>query len=147
MKTDEIELEKLVKDFEEEKFNGQPPLFELFITTFSLLLTVTLFIYPEMLNKGFRAYDILLQVMPSYLWGLSFFTASMLKGTGLLLDIKSLRIIGLILSAVFYFILSLSYAVDFPAISSIMYGVVAVFSVFSIQQVKHTSIINLDGDE
>ncbi len=100
-----------------------------------------------MLMKGYSAYDIMLKVMPPMAWGASFFVASMLKGVGLLLDIKSLRIVGLILSALFYFVLSLSYAVEFPAISSIMYGVIAIFSIFSIQQVKYTSIINLGSGD
>lgn len=114
-------------------------------TLISLLLTITLFIYPSMLLKGYAAYDIMLQVMPNYLWGVTFFIAATLKGIGLLCDIKIMRKLGLVMSAVIYFVISLSFSVDFPALSSITYGVLSVFSVVSIHQVKNTSIINKRG--
>lgn len=142
MSNEEKELNKIVEDFRCTTAAGTPPIFEIAITTFSLLLTITLFIYPSMLLTGYKAYEIMLQIMPGYMWGIVFFIASLLKGFGLLLDIKILRICGLIMSAILYFIMSLSYAVEFPTISAIMFGVLAIFSVASIQQVKSTTIIN-----
>ena len=124
---------------------GTPPTHELAVTVISLLMTITLFIYPNMLLKGYDAYDIMLQVMPNYLWGIAFFTAASFKGVGLLLDVKTMRIIGLVMSAVIYFVVSLSFSVDFPAMSAITYGVLSAFSVVSISQVKSTSIINRRG--
>lgn len=145
MRKDEKELDELVKDIEDNSFKGKPPIFELSVTTISLLLTVTLFIYPETLLKGYDSYKIMLQVMPSPMWAIAFFIASLLKGVGLLTDIKVLRVFGLIASTMLYFVMSLSFASDFPTVSSITYGVMAIFSVVSITQVKGTGIINRGG--
>lgn len=142
MSQEERELDQLVKDLEEETFRGVPPVFELAITTFSLALTITLFIYPDMLEKDYKGYSVMLVIMPYYLWGIFFFIASLLKGVGLLVDFKLARIMGLVLSSVLYITMGLSFASDFPSISSIQFTVIAIFSIVSLTQVKHTSIIN-----
>lgn len=147
MREDEKELNTMVNEAKEDiRFTGSPPTYELTVTTISLLLTITLFIYPETLLKGYASYDIMLEVMPSYMWAIAFFIASMLKGVGLLIDIKILRIVGLVASSILYFIMCLSFASDFPTLSSITYGVLSAYAIVAIQQVKFTSIINRGGD-
>lgn len=142
IRQDEKELDKLVQEVEDDRFIGTPPTFEIAVTTLSLLMTITLFIFPELMYKGHVVYDSMRSIMPSYMWALAFLLGSLLKGIGLLRDAKFTRYAGLAVSAMLYFLLSLAFATDFPTLASLTYGVLSIYAVVSMQQVKYTSIIN-----
>lgn len=140
MNRQERELEQLVDEIEATNISV-PPLFELYVTVLSIGLSIMMFAYPSMINDyPSNLYDSMLVVMPQGYWAMSFFIACMFKAVGLLWDKNSLRIIGLSLSALLYFTLTICYAVNFPSIGTITFGLMALFSVISILFVKHTSI-------
>jgi|SRR5699024_5955904 len=142
----EQEIDNIIDTLESDKSMPVPPIFELAITTFSTLLTITLFIYTDMLSTKYNVYEVMLQVASQTTWTIGFFVACLFKSLGLLLSKNFLRIIGLALSSVLYFIISIAYAIDFPNMSAILYGVLALFSVISMQQVKFTSIVSIEKE-
>lgn len=142
MKTkDEVELDKMVHEYKDKVISHTLPTFELFITTFSLGVTVLLFIFPNLMAKDVIAYNVLIYIAPQYIWGVLFMVTGLLKGIGLLVDCNLMRSSGLVFSALLYIIMSMAYATDFPSITAILYGCLSGYSIISITQVKETSII------
>lgn len=136
----EKELYDLVQDVESTNIVTQP-LFELYATLFSIALTILLFAYPNMIySQPANLYDNMIDVMPQWKWGVSFFTAAMFKAFGLLFDKNFLRIIGLCASSILYIALAVLYAMNFPSIGAITFSTMAIFSLLSIPIVKYTNI-------
>lgn len=141
MNNDDSELQALVADAEATiKTSHHQPMFEVFTTMFSILFTISLFIYPEFLSQDVESYVIMTEIMTQTVWAVIFFIASMMKAIGLLIDSRVLRISGLIISIMLYLIISISFAVMFPNILSIVFGVMAVFTAISVPLVKFTTI-------
>lgn len=135
----ERELEDLVNEVEQRPINI-PPLFELYVTIFSIAITIMLFAYPNMIDVSTKLYHYMEAIMPQRAWALSFFSACVLKGIGLLINVNWLRIAGLLASVVLYVMLSICYAMSWPSMGTAIFSLMAVFSVVSIPFVRHTSI-------
>src|SRR5699024_10061823 len=136
----ERELEQLVDELENDKF-AVPPFFELYVTVFSIAVSVMLFVYPNMIYAyPARLYDHMMGIMPQYAWAIGFFAVALLKSFGLLLNINVLRVIGLVGSAILYAMMTYCYAVAFPSIGAVTFACMLIFTVISIPFVKNTSI-------
>lgn len=136
----ERELEQLVDELENDKF-AVPPFFELYVTVFSILVSVMLFAYPNMIYAyPARLYDHMMAIMPQYSWAIGFFVVALLKSIGLLLNINVLRVVGLVGSAILYAMMTYCYAMDFPSIGAVTFACMLIFTVISIPFVKNTSI-------
>ncbi|WJY27495.1 hypothetical protein [Sporosarcina trichiuri] len=136
----EQELEQLVQEVKAITINV-PPLFELFVTLFSILTSIVLFAYPDMIySYPARLYTHMMYLMPQYVWALCFFVACLLKAVGLLVGINWLRIVGLLGSAALYIALTVCYAIDFPSLGAITFSCMTIFTILSIPLVKHTTI-------
>lgn len=134
------ELKKLVEDVEATEISV-PPFFELYATLFSILVSIMLFAFPNMIYAyPARLYDHMMAIMPQYLWAFSFLIACLFKSVGLLWDKDVLRVMGLSMSVVLYGTMTICYAMDFPSIGSITFACMALFAGVSIPFVKHTSI-------
>lgn len=153
MRKNERELEGLVKEVEEmaEDSYNHPPLFELFVTMFSMSIAIMFFVYPDMLMANevnpSKVYGIMVVVMPQTLWAVTFFVACMFKAIGLLLDSNWSRIFGLVMSSILYGTLAVCYAFVFPSIASIVFGYMFLFTIVSMQTVSYTSIRHRKGDK
>lgn len=144
-----MELEQLVNKIDNTRISV-PPLFELFVTTFSIAIAIMFFAYPTMLEDNqTNLYDAMLQIMPQSGWSIAFLIACMIKACGLLLDNNSMRITGLLCSVVIYLIFTICYALNFPTIGMVTFSCMTLFSGISIPFVKHTSITwkRKDGKE
>src|SRR5699024_2952595 len=144
MRQNEKELEELVKEVEyksEEVYN-HPPLFELFVTMFSITMAVLLFVFPTMLYEPFplKLYDSMTWVMPQSMWAFVFLIACIIKAVGLLFGLNKLRIIGLVISAVIYSSIAVFHALDFPSFGTVVFTYMTLFSLISIPTVSYTSI-------
>lgn len=135
----ERELEEIVNEVEQRPISI-PPLFEIYVTIFSIAISIMLFAYPSMIDVSTKLYQYMVTIMPQGAWGLSFFAAGVLKGIGLLINVNWLRIVGLLISAVLYVMLTFCYAISWPSIGTAIFSLMAVFSVISIPFVKNTSI-------
>lgn len=144
MNVQERELEVLAQEVKDDHTISIPPMFELYATLFSILMSVMFFIYPQMLYGGdggtVRVYSNMMHVMPQAAWACSFFTASMLKAIGLLTDKTFMRVLGLILSSVLYIALAVCYSIAFPSIGAITFTCMAVFTIISVPLARHTTI-------
>lgn len=143
MNKKERELEELVNDLNCTKPVSIPPVFEMYVTLFSILIAIMFFIYPSMLMNAPgqpELYKYMTGIMPQAWWAFSFFTACMLKAIGLMFNNDSMRIIGLIASSALYILLAVCYAFSFPSIGSVTFTCMALFTLISIPIVKHTSI-------
>lgn len=145
------ELQQVEQDIQnladelDEKLASAPPMYEIFITVFSLAFAVFLLVVPEALTHGdaasqWKPYLAMLNIMPQVGWALVFSAASLAKAIGLLLDNKSLRIIGLLLSAVLYLILTGCFAYGFPNIGVVTYATMGIFTLASLPLVKVTGL-------
>lgn len=143
MNKQEQELEKLVQDVNGSKPMAIPPIFEMYVTLFSIMIAIMFFIYPDMLMKAPGQPDLykyMTAIMPQAMWAFAFFIACMLKAIGLMFNCDSMRITGLVASAVLYVLLTVCYAFSFPSIGSVTFACMALFTIVSIPIVKHTSI-------
>lgn len=136
----EKELDEIVEKVRNENTIKFPPIFEMFITLFSISTSVVMFSFPNMMQSDADLYDWMLKIIPQYLWAFCFFGSGLIKSVGLLLDKDYLRVIGLIASAVLYLILTICYAINFPTIGSVYFGCMTIFTIVSINIVKHTGI-------
>ncbi|PAV30152.1 hypothetical protein CIL05_06710 [Virgibacillus profundi] len=140
----ERQLEEISEKVNNYKPTKNPPIFEVFITLISLVLAIMLFLFPEMLSDGVHGmsslYGLLLLIMPQPCWAFTFFGAGILKGIGMLIDNKYLRISGLIVSVLAYTVFAITYSITFPTIGSVIFTGMAVFSLISIAEVKRTGI-------
>lgn len=120
------------------------PTFEIYVTMFSILTAIMLFWFPTMLESAQAAkgglYWLLLNIMPQYMWAISFFVAGIVKSVGLLVKSDSMRVLGLVMSAVLYLIFTICYAINFPAIGVITFFCMTIFTLVSMVLVKHTSL-------
>lgn len=137
---EEIELTKDISKFIEKPGVGRLPLHELFLTTFSLSITILLFMYPELFTKNVAAYKVMTGAASQYVWAIAFLSAGVTKGIGLMGNYKLLRKIGLFMSTVLYASMSLAYASDFPSVTAILYALMAVFAIVAMFQVRITNI-------
>lgn len=143
MTPEEKELETLVRNINADEPIRFPPIFEMYITLFSIALSVLLFLFPEMLvNQSSNIYDWMMKIMSQNMWATTFLVAGLLKATGLLIDNRYLRYIGLVLSVVVYLTLTVCYSLVFPTMGAIQFGCITLFTILSIPVVKHTG---LDG--
>lgn len=135
MNKSEKELEDLVRKVETTR-SHVPPIFELYVTVFSISISIFLFTVPGVI------YGIMGDVMAQEWWAICFFVACMSKSIGLILDSNWLRIIGLLMSGVVYLLMTGCFITAFPNVNVIAFGCMAIFSLVSIPFVKHTSITN-----
>ena len=140
MDNKEKELEQLVEKVKNESDLRFPPIFEMYATLFSLSVSILMFIFPNMLQPDTNLYTWMLKIMPQFMWAFSFFGAGMVKAIGLLLDNVALRVLGLVMSAVLYLVFTVCYAINFPTIGAVSFACMTVFTVISINIVKHTGI-------
>lgn len=136
----EQELDELVEKVRSETDISFPPIFEMYVTLFSMASSVLLFIFPSMLQTEANIYNLMLIIMPQFAWGMFFFIAGIIKSIGLWLDIKSLRIVGLIMSTFLYATLSVCFYFNFPSFGAISFTMMTVFTLISISMVKRTKI-------
>ena len=133
------EVKEWVKELKEQR---QVPIFEWFVSMFSVSMAILLFTFPDMLqyngNNVTNLYDIMLSIMSQPYWAFTFLVASMAKSIGLLLKNDVLRIVGLSFSVVIYIVMTVCYTINFPTIGSVTFAWMALFSVISIFMVKHT---------
>ncbi|MFD1450823.1 hypothetical protein [Oceanobacillus sojae] len=135
----ERELEELVNDVEKRPMSI-PPLFELYVTFFSIAIAIMLFAYPDMIDVSTKLYQYMENIMPQAAWALCFCAACMLKAIGLLINVNWLRVSGLVASVALYVTLAFCYAMSWPSIGTIIFSLMAIFAAASIPFVKHTSI-------
>ena len=140
MDNKEKELEQLVEKVKNESDLRFPPIFEMYVTLFSLSVSILMFIFPNMLQPDTNLYTWMLKIMPQFMWAFSFFGAGMVKAVGLLLDNVALRVLGLVMSAMLYLVFTVCYAINFPTIGAVTFACMTVFTVISINIVKHTGI-------
>lgn len=145
----EKQLEEIADKINNYKPQKSVPLFEIFVTMFSILVAIMLFWWTDMLHVGLgdegNFYWLLLSIMPQYMWAFTFFITGVLKGVGLLIDNISSRITGLVLSSILYTIFAISHFLNFPSIGAITFSCMAIFSVLSIPVVKITGLDNDKG--
>ena len=121
------------------------PVFELFISTFSISITLILFWIPGFMHQntavgGENLYSMLLEVMPQYMWAFVFAAAALLKAFGMLLEWNAMRYTGIVISILLYAIIAYMFIVMAPNIGMIQFTCMAVYSIVSLVNVKHTSI-------
>lgn len=136
----EKELNELVEKVRIEESIKFPPIFEMYATLFSICVSILMFLFPNMLQPDTNLYTWMLKIMPQFMWAFCFFGAGMVKAVGLLLDNAPLRILGLVMSAVLYLVFTICYAISFPTIGAVTFACMTIFTVISINIVKHTGI-------
>ena len=118
------------------------PLFEWFVTMFSIAMSVVLFLDPTVLMQSgetpIETYDIMLQMAPPHLWAFAFLLAGLTKSVGLLVHSIPLRILGLVMSVLIYLSLSITFIVHYPNIGAVMGTLTAIFSGIAITAIKPT---------
>lgn len=140
----EQKLEEASQMIENYTIKKHVPTFEVYSSVFSILTAIMLFWFPTMLettqaSKG-GLYWLLLNIMPQYMWAFAFFASGILKSVGLLVKSDSMRILGLVMSAILYLVFTICYAINFPAIGVITFFSMTIFTLVSIVLVKHTSL-------
>lgn len=136
------EASQLVDDLSNRK---HVPTFEVYATVFSIMTAILLFWFPEMLDTTEKIgssslYWLLLSIMPQHMWALAFFVAGMVKSVGLLVKSDSMRILGLVMSALLYLAFTVCYVINFPTIGMITFFCMTIFTLISIPLVKHTGL-------
>lgn len=147
MDAQEKDLEEIYDQIKNYSSFKPIPVFEVYISTFSILITIMLFWFPSLMleaaaNGPGDLYRNLLELMPQLWWACVFATAALLKAFGLMFRFSAIRIIGLIFSAILYSIIAFYFAMDLPNIGMIQFTCLAVFSLLAIFVVKHTAIRN-----
>lgn len=123
------------------------PVFEVYLSTFSILITIMLFWFPSLMHQAAsrdaeNLYGHLLGIMPQYWWAFAFAITALLKALGLMFRFNSMRIVGLLFSAILYSIITFFFIIDSPNIGSVQFGCLTVFSILAMFVVKHTAIRN-----
>ena len=136
----EKELNELVEKMRSEESIKFPPIFERYATLFSICVSILMFLFPNMLQPDTKLYTWMLKIMLQFMWAFCFFGAGMVKAVGLLLDNAPLRILGLVMSAVLYLVFTICYAISFPTIGAVTFACMTIFTLISINIVKHTGI-------
>lgn len=150
MEIEERKLEELSLKIENYADTKPTPMFEMYITLFSITVAIVLFLYEDMMlsetvGSGAGLNGGLLGIMSQNLWAITFFTAGLLKAVGLVLEIDWLRTLGLIISGVLYLIISVLLFSSFPNFGSIIFFYTTVFTIYSIGSVRYTGIRNHIG--
>src|SRR5699024_12656332 len=135
----EIKLEEISNKVNSYKSTKHPPVFEMYVTLFSILTAVILFLFPDMLQPEVdgisNLYWLLLSIMPQYMWALTFFVAGITKSIGMLIGNNASRMIGLLMSAVIYAVFAICYTMSFPTIGSIVFVSMTIFTLVSLPMV------------
>lgn len=144
MNEKETKLEEISDKVNSYEPIKHPPIFEIYITVFSILMAVLLFLFPDMLHLNIENstnfYWFLLSIMPQPMWAFSFFIAGMTKSVGMLIDNNTTRVVGLLMSALLYIAMTAGYAVSFPTIGTVTFVCLTVFTLISIPMVKQTGL-------
>lgn len=143
--TDEQKLEELsivVERFAEHK---SAPVYEVFLTLFSLTSAVFLFLFAndmEGIHEGYHPmlYAALESLLTPWIWAFVFLLSGSIKAIGLIFQKDRLRILGLLLSAFIYMTISSTLIMWFPNLVSILFTYMAVFAFYCIGSVKYTGI-------
>lgn len=143
----EMELEEISKKVEKYTPQKNIPIFEVFISIFSLAMSVVLFLFPsimfvEVYSNGNteQVYGFLLNIVPQYVYGIAFFVGAMFKAFGLLFSKNYLRVIGLCFSVVLYLLFAICLMLSNPGILMILFIDLLLFTIISIPLVKTSSI-------
>ncbi|WP_424236294.1 hypothetical protein [Bhargavaea ginsengi] len=139
---EELAYQEIAARVEEVRGRKFVPLFEWYVTMFSVIFSVALFVFPDFLqftgSNTTNLYEIMLNLMPQHMWAFAFLIAGLVKSVGLLIKNTPMRTLGLVLSVFLYLIMTICYSVNFPAIGSIVFGLMTLFSGISVMIVKHT---------
>lgn len=138
------DIEQLAKEIKQSA-SCTPPMFETFVTVYSLAFAAFLWFVPGALPLGaglhdWKPYQAMLWVMPQDGWAFAFMAGSLMKAIGLLRNWRPLRVIGLCYSLVLYGLLTGCYAFGFPASGLVVFSVMTLFTALSIPQVKTTGL-------
>lgn len=147
MDAQERDLEEIYDQIKQYEPFKPIPIFEVYISAFSILITITLFWFPFLMEEAKSAgtlelYGNLLEIMPQHWWAFVFALAALLKAFGLMFRFNNLRIAGLLVSAALYALIAFFFAMDYPNIGMIQFTCMAVFSLAAVFVVKHTTIRN-----
>lgn len=138
------QINRAVNNAQGYKVKKSVPVFEMFVTLFSISVSILLFLFPNMFiidaDKPRHLYWLLLQIMPQYMWAFAFFIAGVSKAIGLLLDSNITRIAGLAMSMMIYISFSAAYVVGFPSIGFVTFICMTIFTIVSIPIVKYTNL-------
>lgn len=139
----EQQLEALTEKIEKAEDPIALPLFEIFITLFSVTVSILLFLEPNMIQGGADSgniYENLSRIMPQPFWAFWFFIGGITKTLGLLLNNLTLRLVGLVVSAALYGIMTVCYVMDFPNFSTILFAWMTVFVFIAMSLAKHSGL-------
>lgn len=123
-----------------EQITLAPPIFELYAALLSMSLAVLMFLVPELLAGRFIFYDYMTMIFPQVYWAIGFFIGGVVSAVGMLLNRRPCRIIGLIVMAVLYGMLTGIYAIMLPNFGFILMLWITVFTIASIPLTRFTGI-------
>lgn len=119
----------------------QIPTFEVFITFLSYSLAGMLFVYENLFETNLVSYQTMANLGDEWMYGLIFIFAATVKLVGILLDIKWLRVIGLLLSAVIYLTMGIMFLLGQSVFLPIILFLLTITCVLStVTDVKYTKL-------
>lgn len=116
------------------------PVFEAFVSLLSCYLAVILLWNDDFFSSNPTSYDKLSNLVDEKTAAAIFFIAATVKICGILLNLKSLRIIGLAMSALIYLSIATTYFLGNALWGLGIFSLLSVFSVISIFEVKYTKL-------
>lgn len=148
MKDTEASLDEISRRVEEHATRKHVPLFECFVTLFSILVSIMIMQFPHVLqlevvganDEHIAVFQMLLALAPAWVYGVLFFIAGTFKGVGLLVSKNYLRVVGLLLSVALYATFTLNLMFNAPSFLLICFFTMTLFSVISLPLIKNTGI-------
>lgn len=116
------------------------PIFEAFVSLLSCYLAVILLWNDNFFGTNPITYDKLSNLVDEKTAAAIFFVAAAVKICGILLNLNSLRIIGLVMSALIYLSIATTYFMGQALWGLGIFSLLSVFSVISIFEVKYTKL-------
>lgn len=147
MNAEEKDLEEIYDQIKNYAPFKPIPVFEVYLSTFSILITIMLFWFPDFMKEAsatgsLTLYQSLLSILPQHWWAFVFAITALLKALGLMFRFTGMRVVGLVFSAILYSLIAFLFAIDYPNIGMIQFTCLAMFSLLAIVVVKHTAIRN-----
>lgn len=119
----------------------QIPTFEVFITFLSYSLAFMLFVNENLFESNLATYGTFAKLGDEWTYGLVFILAATIKLVGILMDIKGLRIIGLVISAVIYATLATMFMMGQSTFLPIILFLLTITCILAtITDVKYTKL-------
>ncbi|MEK4025540.1 hypothetical protein [Sporosarcina sp. FSL W7-1283] len=144
----EMKLDELSKRVEEKVMKKNIPLFEVFVTLYSILVSIMILQFPSVMeimvidhgSEGVLIFEMLLDLANPWVYGVIFFIAGAFKGLGLVIDNAPMRVVGLLLSVALYSTFTLALMFNAPSFILISFFTMSIFSTISLTLVKSTGI-------